>query len=159
PPRHERPDRGRRRAPARLGAVARRRARPRARRRAGALGGLRLMARIGIIAAVGGSGRTGLRADTTKAALRLGGNAIVPHQIDFLRASGADRALVVARPEHARLLGEVFEPEDRLFAALVLSDKTAGWADTLDRTRAFIDGNDEVAILSCDNLHTASRVE
>lgn len=112
--------------------------------------------RIGIIAAGGESRRTGLGDYTSKAALSMRGKPLIAHQLDFLRRSGCVTAFVVVRPQHVRLLGELLSSEDRLFAAFVLCDRTAGWADTLSCALKFVRGDDEVVLISCDNDHAGA---
>lgn len=113
--------------------------------------------RVGIVAAGGESRRTGLGEFTTKAAFPLRGRSLLSHQVDFLRRSGASSAYVVARPDHARLLGRVLSVEDRAFVAFVFSDRSTGWAGEVERVLPFLGEDDEVVLVSCDNDH-AGRV-
>jgi 8-oxo-dGTP diphosphatase len=109
--------------------------------------------RIGIIAAGGESRRTGLGEYTSKAALPLRGISLLAHQIDFLRRSSASCAYVIARLAHARLLGEVLSPVDRAFVSFILSDCSTGWGGEVARAERFVQGDDEVVLVSCDNDH------
>lgn len=112
------------------------------------------MSYTAIIAAGGVSRRTGLGEYTTKAALPLEGRSLLAHQLAFARRSGCDRALVVCRPEHARLLGRLLALEDWHYAAFVFSDQPTGWAGEIERCHVHIEDDDEVLLLSCDNLHS-----
>lgn len=119
------------------------------------------MSYVGVIAAGGSSRRTGLGAYTTKAALPLAGKTLLAHNLDFLRRSGVDRAFVVCRADHARLLGSLLSDEDRRMAAFAIlpPEGAAGWAGTVERAMAFVDDADEIVLLPCDNYQTAERAE
>ena len=108
---------------------------------------------VGVIAAGGASRRTGLGTFTSKAALSLRGRSLLSHQLDFLRRSGVDRAIVICRPAHARVLGGLLSAEERALTAFVLSDCATGWAGEVERAAAHVAPDDEVLLVSCDNLH------
>ena len=119
------------------------------------------MTRIALIAAGGNSSRTTLGEYTTKAALSLGGKTLLSHQLDFAKRSGIERAIVVCRPRHARLLGSLLSLEERAMISFVmLPDEGApGWAGTVECAAAHLAFEDEVLLLPCDNLQTAERAE
>jgi 8-oxo-dGTP pyrophosphatase MutT (NUDIX family) len=113
------------------------------------------MKRIGVIAAGGESRRTGLGEYTSKAALPLRGKSLLAHQIDFLRRSDFDGAFVIARCEHVGLLSRILSADDRAFVSFIASDCGTGWAGEVERAMHFVDDDDEVLLVSCDNDHAA----
>mgnify|MGYP001561534781 CR=1 FL=1 len=114
------------------------------------------MSLICIIAAGGLSGRTGLGTYTNKAALSLGGRTLLQHQIDFCARSGANRAFVIVRPEHVRLLASQIAGDELRRVAFIVSDCASGWAGEVERAAAFVLPDDEVILISCDNLHACA---
>ena len=113
------------------------------------------MSYVAIIAARGRSGRTGLGEYTTKAALSIGERTLLQHQLDFLVRSKVARVLVIVRPEHVRLLASQLSDEERRRVAFIVSDADceSGWAGTVACAEDFVDQDDEVLLISCDNLH------
>ncbi len=109
-----------------------------------------------VIAAGGRGSRTGLGHYTSKAALPLRGRSLLGHQLDFARRSGCERVLVVCPPEHVRLLTE--RAPELQGVAFVPSDRPTGWAGEVERAAAYVGPDDEVLLLSCDNLHAGQTL-
>lgn len=84
---------------------------------------------------------------------------LLSHQLDFAKRSGVSRAIIIARPQDARLFWERLSETDRRFVSFVYASEPSGWAGDLSLATSHFDNNDEVLILPSDNIQSVHKVQ